>query len=93
MAERKWNNPVRSQMGGKVPSTTAPQAVSTIGAPFDKPHDTGNGGIPLKMMENLGAHAKVASTITPAQQGGMATVPASGPTRGRERASAPKNQK
>lgn len=92
MSAGKWKNPVRSQMGSKVPSMTPPQSVSTIRAPFDKPHDMGNGGIPLKMMESLGETPGV-SKPTPGQVAGLAKVPASGPSRSHERAAPPSNKK
>lgn len=94
MADKKWHNPVRSQMGSTVPSTTAPQAVPALKAPFDKPHSMGNGGIPLKIQETLGPNQKVGTTImTPGTKAGLASPPASGPVRARERASAPSNKK
>lgn len=92
MADRKWNNPVRSQMGGTIPSTTA-SCARPMDAPFGKPHDVGNGGIPLKLMEDLGPNERVGRSVTPAERGGLATVPASGPSRSPERAAPPSNKK
>lgn len=93
MADRKWDNPVRSQMGGKVPSMTpSGKKMDAMEAPFGKAHDTGKGGIPVVMYDTMGSPG-VGSKITPSQVGGMAAVPASGPSRGREKASAPGNKK
>lgn len=61
MAGRKWHNPVRSQMSGTGASSKTPPLTNANGVfdhnpdpPFGKPHDTGNGGIPLKFKETLG---------------------------------------
>src|SRR5436190_9991083 len=58
MAEKKWKNPVQSQMGGKAPSMTNANAVLDHNPcpQFSKPHDVGNGGIPLKFQETVNGH-------------------------------------
>lgn len=58
---------VRSQMpGGSLPGMKGvPGVYDRNEAPFDKPHDLGHGGIPLKMYEDHGvkpASAKIAGT-------------------------------
>ncbi len=93
MAEgRKWKNPVNTQMGSKPPSMTPSQSIGTIKAPFNKPHDSGNGGIPLKMMEQVGSGGAGTKTQTPGEVGGLAKVPASGPSRSPARARVPTNK-
>lgn len=92
MADRKWQNPVRSEMGGKVPSMVSPNCIDRLDAPFNKPHDMGNGGIPLEMMTNMGEKTAV-KTMTPGQAGGLATVPNATHTRPVSRVSPPKNKK
>jgi hypothetical protein len=45
-------------------------------APFDRPQDTGNGGIPVKMYESMGpvpSTARIASTLTPGNQGAFSS--------------------
>lgn len=76
---------VRSQMSGpaKVMSTSAPGAIMdrNICPAFSKPHDTGNGGIPLKFHEGFGkseaARAQRGTTAT--RSAGLTAPSAQGP--------------
>ncbi len=93
MSDRKWNNPVNSQMGSKVPSMTPANAqMDHMEAPFGKPHDTGNGGIPLKIYDTLG-NPKQGTKITDTNTAGLSAPSAQGPVRKTERAAPPKNRK
>lgn len=94
MAEsRKWHNPVRSQMGGKAPSMTPPgKKMDAMEGPFNKPHDTGNGGIPLVMYDTMGSPSQ-GTTITDTNTAGLSAPSGQGPKRPVERFSPPKNGK
>jgi hypothetical protein len=75
---------INSQMNSKVPSMSGPgTAVMNHNphAPFTKPLDTGNGGIPLKFGENLGE--KVAPRSV--QGSGNPALSSPGYTGGQER--------
>ena len=100
MADKKWSNPVRSQMGStKAPSMTNSNAVMdhNPAPPFQKPHDSGNGGIPTKFMETVNGHgygkAGGGSKVNPSNTAGLSAPSAQGPTRPVEKASVPKNNK
>lgn len=100
MADKKWANPVRTQMG----STKAPAMSPAHGVmdhnpcpQFSKPHDTGNGGIPLKFQETVNGHgygkAGGGSKINPSNTAGLSAPSAQGPTRPIEKATVPSNRK
>jgi len=99
MAEKKWKNPVQSQMGGKSPSMTNPNGVMDHNPcpQFSKPHDTGNGGIPLKFQETVNGHgygsAGGGTKIDPSNTAGLSAPSAQGPTRPVSKVAPPMNRK
>ncbi len=96
MADRNWKNPAESQMGGKMPDMKPSNGVMDHNPcpTFDKKHDTGNGGIPLVFETKMpGQPAKLDVMGGPGQFSGLSSPSASGPSRPRERARVPGNQK
>jgi hypothetical protein len=63
---------VRTQMPSARSTKGNPGRYDSLPAPFDTPHDVGNGGIPLKVMENLGAKPtkKVSAAFAPPPEAG-----------------------
>lgn len=94
MAQR--TSVVRSQMPrGSVSLTGSPGEYDAGRAPFTRKHDLGNGGIPLKFREDIGAKeartvlSKRGDTGNPA----ISAPSAQGGVRPRARASVPSNRK
>lgn len=100
MAKRSTGPVVATQMpsmGPKRPSLTPSGGVYDHNhAPFDKPHDTGNGGIPTKFFDDTHSPTVARTTVSgsgiPASN--LASPHASGgQPRSREKAKVPGNNK